>query len=156
MERLTHKKEDWYWKDEEFWLSAENPSLEKADEIYYKLAQFEDFMEEHRFKSLEELEYLIGYPVFEDGYDEQDNEINKIEFTTYKKSFEETFDKNKKLKQENQALKDRWEKLKEYVADNLEITQACQDPIEQEEYWCLIGAENCYKNLQEKIQELEG
>lgn len=48
-----------------------------------------------------------------------------------------------------------WENLKEYVADNLEITQVCQDPIEQEEYWCLTGTENCYKNLQDKIQELE-
>lgn len=76
--------------------------------------EFEDFMKEQGFESLEELERLIGYPVFKDGYDEQGNEINKIEFTTYKKSFEEVFDKNKKLKQENQALKARLDALEKW------------------------------------------
>lgn len=91
--RLTHKKEDWCWKDEEFWLSAENPSLEKSDEIYYKLAEFEDFMEEQGFESLGELKSTVS-------------NIEKLMLIAAKTT---------NLEQENQALKARWEKLKEYV-----------------------------------------
>ena len=139
----------------------------KADDtnkLLNKLGQFEDFMEEQGFESLEELkkalcrQFEIREAPFRYG-----QEINGVffsneqimvlnQFTEFSESW---LAKYKNSEAENQALKDRWEKLKEYVADNLEITQVCQDPIEQEEYWCLIGAENCYKNLQEKIQELE-
>lgn len=97
--RLTHKKEDWYWKDEEFWLSAENPSLEKADEIYYKLAEFEDFMEEQGFESLVELKECI--------------EIQETNIRFYSRISEENSNKN-------QALKARWEKLKEYIDKSIE------------------------------------
>ena len=91
--RLTRKKEDWYWKDEEFWLSAENPSLEKADEIYYKLAEFEDFMEEQGFESLGDLKNTVI-------------NIEKLMFIAAKTT---------NLKEENQALKDRWENLKDFI-----------------------------------------
>lgn len=101
--RLTHKKEDWYWKDEEFWLSAENPSLEKADEIYYKLAEFEDFMEEQGFESLEELKINTEYL--------------KDKIKTDKFNYEQLHKFKNHLQEENQALKDRWEKLKDYVKE---------------------------------------
>lgn len=83
--------------------------------IYNKLAEFEDFMESLGCEELEELEHLIGYPRLIDGYDEQGKEINRTEFVTYKESFNEAFDKNKKLKQENKALKSKWNKLKGWV-----------------------------------------
>ena len=69
-----------------------------------KLAEFEDFMENLGLEDLEELEHIIGYPRFIDGYNEQGKEVNKIEFVTYKESFDEVFDKNKKLKQEMKVL----------------------------------------------------
>ena len=122
--RLTHKKEDWYWKDEEFWLSAENPSLEKADEIYYKLAEFEDFMEE---QGLEDLGHL------------------KMQLDQYENCMVLDHDTGKWLKisdimAESQALKARWEKLKEY------LTQKPED-----------GYVNCYfeEEILAKMQELE-
>jgi hypothetical protein len=110
MERLTYRTENG--------LICLNNDCKLSNPLLFameKLAEFEDFIEEQGFESLEELEHLIGYPVFKDGYDEQGNEINKIEFATYKKSFEEVFDKNKKLKQENQAFKDRWDALKKFI-----------------------------------------
>lgn len=117
--RLTPKKEDWYWKDEEFWLSAENPSLEKADEIYYKLAEFEDFMEEQGFESLGELKECI--------------EIQETNIRFYSRISEENSNKN-------QALKARWEKLKEYTKQEAEVDYQC----------CYFG-----QDILEKMQELE-
>lgn len=90
-------------------MPAENDEIREA---YNKLAEFEDFMESFGCEELEEIEHLIGYPRFVDGYDEQENEINRIEFITYKESFNEVFEKNKKLKQENQALKEEIKILK--------------------------------------------
>ena len=55
-----------------------------------KLAEFEDFMEENDFESLEILKATLKMK------------------TQSIKGFE-------KLHQENQALKDRWQKLKEYI-----------------------------------------
>lgn len=43
--RLTAKKEDRYWEQEEFWQSAEEPSYEKIEEIYTRLAELEDKIE---------------------------------------------------------------------------------------------------------------
>ena len=106
MERLTIKNSD----------GTHSQIIEtKFIQFFDKVAEFEDFMESLGCEELEQLEHLIGYPRFVDGYDEQGNRINKIEFITYKESFNEVFDKNKKLKQENQSLKDRWQKLKEYA-----------------------------------------
>lgn len=108
--RLTHKKEDWYWKDEEFWLSAENPSLEKADELYYKLAEFEDFMEEQGFEDLDAFRMAIKLNQL----------MNKAGVEHFK---------------ENQALKARWEKLKEYTKQEAEVDYQCchfgQDILEK-------------------------
>lgn len=41
-ERLTKSGEDWFWKDEEAWVIAEEVSAEQIDEVYYKLAAYED------------------------------------------------------------------------------------------------------------------
>ena len=61
MERLTYRKDEWYWKDEEFWVDAETPLPDKIDDVYYKLSEFEDFMEEQGFESLEQLKDFMQY-----------------------------------------------------------------------------------------------
>lgn len=40
--RLTAKKEDRYWEQEEFWQSAQEPSYEEIEELYSRLANLED------------------------------------------------------------------------------------------------------------------
>ena len=40
--RLTAKKEDRYWEQEEFWQSAQEPSYEEIEELYSRLAELED------------------------------------------------------------------------------------------------------------------
>lgn len=128
-----------------------------SKDIYLKFAEFEDFMESFGCEELEEIEHLIGYPRFVDGYDEQENEINRIEFITYKESFNEVFDKNKKLNQENQALKTRWQKLKEWVkrkyADDYIDANDTKSPLTAQEYYG-GSADSCRKTL-DKMQELE-
>lgn len=99
MERLTLKKEDRYFENEEFWVSAEQPSEDKIDDVYFKLAEFEDFMEEQKVESLEHLAYYLK---------------------TLKKARKVNGELNVeccKQKKENQALKDRWQKLKEFVKE---------------------------------------
>ena len=137
MERLTNKVFDDKGNQQKIYECSSVSDLK----IQTKLGEFEDFMEEQGVESLEELKINIEYL--------------KDKIKTDKFNYEQLHKFKNHLQQENLSLKDRWEKLKEYVADNIEITQVCQDPIEQEEYWCLIGAENCYKNLQEKMRELE-
>ena len=93
MKRLTHKEEDWYWKNEEFWISAENPSLEKIDNVYYKLAEFEDFMEEQGFESLEQLKEKVDFR-------------KRIDTAPIEKAF-----------REKQKIQDRWNNLKEWIKE---------------------------------------
>lgn len=120
-------------------------NADETNKLLNKLGAFEDFMESLGLEDLEELEHLIGYPLFIDGYDKDGKEINRVEFKIYKESFKEVFEKNKKLYQENQALKDRWEKLKEFM--------------QSEHDW---GLENDYQDcsygirlILDKMQELE-
>lgn len=61
MNRLTAKKEDRYFENEAFWVDAEQPTEEEIDNVYFKLAEFEDFMEEQGFESLEELKKRLYY-----------------------------------------------------------------------------------------------
>ena len=70
MERLTIKNSDGTYSQ---------PTHTTFEKMFYKLAEFEDFMEEVGAESLDELENCIV-----------------------------------DLKQETQALKDRWQKLKEW------------------------------------------
>lgn len=65
---------------------------QKIFDLEAKLAEFEDFMEEQGFESLGELESVL-----------------------YQLNVEAS--KTKELEQENQALKERWEKLKEWLID---------------------------------------
>ena len=80
-----------------------------------KLAEFEDFMEEQGFESLEDLENVIGYIYFVDGCDEQGNEIHEQRWITYKEVFKEIMNEKRELKQENKALKSRWQELKDWI-----------------------------------------
>lgn len=59
--RLTAKKEDRYWEQEEFWQSAEEPSYEKIEEIYNRLAELEDKIESRK---LVELPCNVGDKVY--------------------------------------------------------------------------------------------
>lgn len=97
MERLTIKKDDGRYYINQ--LSIDNSYSAGINCLYGKpidkLAEFEDFMEEQGFESLELLKATLKMK------------------TQSIKGFE-------KLYQENQALKDRWEKLKEYAEKHFE------------------------------------
>jgi hypothetical protein len=110
MERLTMKNSDGTYSQ---------PTHLTFEKMFYKLAEFEDFMEEQDFESLQLLKA-------------------KLKMKTQSiKGFE-------KLYQENQALKDRWEKLKEFVKHE----QICVDDGFQEVF-------NAYIQVLDKMQELE-
>ncbi len=106
MGRLTARKEDRYFENEEFWVDAEEPSIDKIDDVYFKLAEFEDFMEEEGFEDLESFKWTLNFM----------KDLNKV---------------GAKTLIENQALQDRWQKLKE---------------------WALYM---CYFELADKMEELE-
>lgn len=109
MERLTRKKEDRFFENEEFWVSAEEPSIDKIDDVYFRLAEFEDLLEDLGIESVEELKRIL---------------------TT------------NAIWQENQALKDRWEKLKEYLMYTLEEKQSSPKYYK-------------FNNVLDKMKELE-
>ena len=161
MERLTHKddkgiylqlpsKEKMYFQSDCSFMNAYY-----ARKFLSKVCEFEDFMESLGLEDLEELEHLIGYPRFVDGYDEQGNEINRTEFVTYKESFNEVFEKNKKLKQENRVLKDRWQELKEWCKENCYYVEECCGDVESEDYEEYVYRYINIAQLFEKLQELE-
>lgn len=111
------------WDLDHYARNVENKSLDK-------LAEFEDFMEEQGFERLEDLQTHI-------------NKINKYELGIRKQfvkeiNEEDFFD----MKDENQALKDRWQKLKEWLISTLEEKQ---------------NSPKYYKfnNVLNKMQELE-
>lgn len=58
-ERLTEK--DRYWKDEELWTVAQEPTVEEIDEIYNRLAELEDKIESG---TLIELPCKVGDTVY--------------------------------------------------------------------------------------------
>lgn len=110
MERLT-KKEPCSYTNSDFY------SIEMDwHSIYNKLAEFEDFMEEKGFESLEELK---------DSYET----IKKSQASTHSALMtinEELVGTRQfiiKQTKENQALKSRWEKLKKFVNMPKEIQQ---------------------------------
>ena len=106
MNRLTAKKEDRYFEGEEFWVSAEETSMDKIDDVYFKLAEFEDLMEEYDFEDIKTFKMAIKLM----------QSMNSV---------------GVKYCAENQKLKDRWQKLKE---------------------WALYM---CYFELADKMEELE-
>ena len=92
MSRLTAKKEDRYFENEEFWVSAEEPSIDKIDNVYFKLAEFEDFMEEQGFEDLESFRWALNFM----------KKLNSV---------------GAKCILERQNLEDRWKKLKKWFKD---------------------------------------
>jgi predicted Zn-dependent peptidase len=102
-----------------------------------KLAEFEDFMEEQGFESLEEIKRQCDLVVDVLAMDSENHQL-KLAKT--------------KLGDENQALKDRWQKLKSHIEKerntNSNISLSCSD--------CMYSnAEMFCEELLEKIQELE-
>ena len=93
-----------------------NDYAKKIGELETKLAEFEDFMEEKGFESLEELK---------DSYET----IKKSQASTHSALMtinEELVGTRQfiiKQTKENQALKSRWEKLKKFVNTPKEIQQ---------------------------------
>lgn len=74
-------------------------------------------------KRIKELEKENGYVLFEDGYDKDGNEIHKQVYITYKEAFTRLVLENKKLRKENQQLKqqihDLPKKIVEYFYDEI-------------------------------------
>lgn len=111
MERLTIKNNDG---------SYSQPTKTTFEKLFYKVAEFEDFMESFGFEELEQLEHELGYVHW--------NKIEKkSEFITHKYNA--------------QKLKDRWNKLKEWIFNTKPLR----------------GASVCFlqETLLEKMEELE-
>ena len=107
------------------------------EEIFNKCAGFEDFMEKYRFKNLHELEYIVNFSniltsLLKENYDKLFNDDLKNRIT------------NKKLEQENQSLKDRWQNLK----DDLMLYYTVGETSG-------IYGYDVYKAIFDKMQELE-
>ena len=124
MERLTTKMGDMYID------ISDNPY--STDRIVEKLGAFEDFMEEQGFESLEDLKNTVKYienAIKDKSKLENFKEIEKVLNSYFIKNSEDLLNKfhtlEEKIKyanfkkgeyfEENQALKDRWEKLKDYL-----------------------------------------
>ena len=78
--------------------SYSQPTHTTFEAMFYRLAEFEDFMEAFGLEDLEELEHIVGYPRFIDGYDENYNPVSKVEFVTYIESFRELLEEKKLFK----------------------------------------------------------
>lgn len=111
MERLIEKKENGRFS---YYVPiAENITVKMAN----KLGKFEDFMEEQGFESLEELAKELR--ILKD-YKSDWERWHKLAF-----EYNEEINADKKiifnLKQENEKLQYRWEKLKEWVENKMEV-----------------------------------
>lgn len=95
-------------------------------ELKDHFAEFEDFIEEQGFESLEELKCNI--------------ECLKEEVEWGKFNYNELFKSREELYKETQALKDRWEKLKDFI-----------DTFKE----CNIDEANLAWKILDKMQELE-
>ena len=113
---------------------AENNEIGK---VYNKLCEFEDFMEEQGFESLEIVKKQCDLSVDVLAMDSENSEL-KIA--------------NEKLWQENQDLKDRWEKLKEILIKSRDINK---DNINCTTLIGLLGAEAFSELLLREMEELE-
>lgn len=110
MERLTIKNSDGTYSQ---------PTHTTFEKMFYKLAKFEDFMEELGFEDLEDLERYISQSI-------------KAGLIINKK------------RQENQELKDRWQKLKEFI-------------VKEQGYASMYQEERieALDDVKDKMQELE-
>ena len=113
-----------------------------------KLGEFEDFMEEMGCEELEELEHLIGYPRFVDGYDENDNPINKIEFITHKQRVYELLKENRKSKEQINELKEHTHDLNNKLLNLQLFLKDLRDSFHKED--------ETYEEIDKKLKELGG
>ena len=113
MERLTEKKENGRFS---YYVPiSENITVKMTR----KLAKFEDFMEAHGFENLEELECNI--------------ECLKEEVEWGEFNYNELFKSREELYKENQALKDRWEKLWDWICDKKPISKGANAILKKSE-----------------------
>ena len=110
------------------------PTHTTFEKMFNKLAMFEDLCEKYQFANFEELKNWVDW--------------------THEKCMEVHF---KELKQENQLLKDRWEKLKEFI--DKELNQLNESEDEYSEYdtdkYMTYGEINGFSFIKNKMQELE-
>ena len=122
MERLTMRNRDG---------SYSQPTHTTFEAMFYRLAEFEDFMEANKFENIKELQNAINGK-FQNIFDETHEVwINLV-------------DKFAKCEQENQTLKGNWEKLRGFVGHE----RICVDDGFQEVY-------DAYGCVLDKMQELE-
>lgn len=81
--------------------------IDKSSEIYIRLAEYENFMEEYNL-NFEQLKQIINWLSQRTGKDAE-----LMEFICQERK--EIFDRDKQLLEENQILKNRWENLKCYI-----------------------------------------
>lgn len=105
-------------KDYFTWDADGTIKLTYIEKLQNKLGAFEDLMQKYNIEDLEQLDIMLFVLSGETKY------------------------RLKEIQQENQALKDRWEKLKKYLMYTLEEKQRCPKYYK-------------FNNVLDKIQELE-
>ena len=133
MERLTTKQSDGMYYISQ--LSIDNSYANGFNCLYgkpvNKLAEFEDFMEEQGFESLEELKQKLNKSFkVQDCAEKCGCEINGVFFEyeqlmvldAYKEFNTSYLKKYQDSQKENQKLKDMWNKLKEDMRKNYSIS----------------------------------
>lgn len=103
MERLTKKENGWVYV-----RNLEDKNVSPTRVAIRKLAEFEDFMEANKFNNIKELQDALNGK-FQGFFDEKH------------KLWKQLVAKYTKCEKENQALKDRWQKLKEWVEDDDDV-----------------------------------
>ena len=150
MERLTKKVskaiQDKYSLGSYLYYDFAN--ADDTNKLLNKLGEFEDFMEEMGCEELEELEHLIGYPRFVDGYDENDNPINKIEFITHKQRVDELLKENRKSKEQINELKEHTKDLNNKLLNLQLFLKDLRDRFHKED--------EVYEEIDNKLKELGG
>ena len=135
MERLTRKRNNTYFYN--------------VDDVFVvgkRLGAFEDFMEENEWDSIEEMKSALNqceqkYFKMQRDYEElkhciwKDTPIEQIR-NNYERGHNFDFvgvaynrgkaKIDRKVRQENQALKERWQKLKEFVYQYTSLAKECQ------------------------------
>lgn len=175
MERLTYRENDWVGVHDQT-----DGVVSTNSQAVHRLAEYEDFMEENNIKDLDQLELMaIFYDTFSKKRENQIiDEHLEIKRFFKKQGFEsleeaklrieyykDTIDSQKfnynnlhkyknQLQQENQALKDRWEKLKECIAEEDRKLHEIEDECETDRYMT-YGEINGYCYIKNKMQELE-